>query len=82
MSFFSKWAYVKIELEIMGVVVDARYVQGKDYDKMFEFFKAVGKSQPYQWAIYVKRHFGKKTKYQRDRRRAIENEKRIQNRKR
>lgn len=68
MSFYLKWAYARIELEIMGVVVDARHVQGKDCEKTIEFFRAVGKCQPHEWAIFIKRHIGKKSLYQRERR--------------
>jgi hypothetical protein len=70
----SKWAYVRIELEIMGVVVDTRHVQGKDHERVLEFFKAVGKCQPYEWAVFVKRHIGKKSLYQRELRRRKERE--------
>lgn len=76
MSFYLKWAYSRVELEIMGVVVDTRHVQAKDCEKTIDFFVTVGKCQPYEWAVFVKRHIGKKTAYQRERRRKVENEKR------
>jgi len=72
----TKWAYVKIELEILGKVVDARYVLGKDYERIYQYLKTVGKFQPYEWAIFIKRHIGKKSLYQRKLRNRKEKERR------
>jgi hypothetical protein len=79
MLFYMNWAYARVELEIMGVVVDARHIQGKDCKKTIEFFTAVGKSQPYEWAVFIKRHIGKKSLYQRERRRKNDKLKRMGN---
>lgn len=76
MSFYSKWAYARVELEIMGVVVETRHVKGSDCQKTIDFLSAAGACQRYEWAVFVKRHIGKKTAYQRERRRRVENEKR------
>lgn len=74
MSFFHKWSYIRIELEINGVVTDTRFIQSIYYEKTLEYFRTLGKNQPFEWAIYVKRHIGKKSLYQRERRRKIERE--------
>jgi hypothetical protein len=74
MSFFHKWSYLRIELEINGIVTDTRFIQSKEYEKTFEFFKSLGENQRYEWAIFVKRHIGKKSQYQRERRRRIDRE--------
>jgi len=74
MSFFHKWSYLKIELEIDGIITDTRYIQSKEYESTFDYFKALGKNQRCEWAIFVKRHIGKKSQYQRKRRREIERE--------
>lgn len=76
MKKFPWWEYIKIELEINGIVTDTRYIRNKDYDRMLDFFRVLGKSQPYEWSIHVKRHIAKKSMYQRNRRRKIENDKR------
>lgn len=65
MSFYSKWAYVRVELEIMGVLVDTRHVRGSECENTIDFFRTVGKSQPYEWVVYIKRHIGNKTLRQR-----------------
>jgi hypothetical protein len=74
MSFFHKWSYLRIELEIAGIVTDTRFIQSKDYEKTLEYFRSLGKTQREEWFIYVKRHIGKKSQYQRERRRKIERE--------
>lgn len=76
MKKFPWWPYIRIELEILGVVTDTRFVQNKDYQRILNLFIAYGKTQPLEWAVFVKRHIGKKTQYQRERRRKVENEKR------
>lgn len=72
MSFFHKWSYLRIELEINGVVTETRFIQSKYYEETLAFFRSLGKNQPLEWAIYVKRHIGKKSLYQRERRRKKE----------
>lgn len=74
MSFFHKWSYLRIELEINGIVTETRFIQSKYYESTLAFFRLLGKNQPFEWAIYVKRHIGKKSLYQRERRRKKERE--------
>lgn len=74
MSFFHKWSYLRIELEINGIVTETRFIQSKYCEATLAFFRSLGKNQPWEWAIYVKRHIGKKSQYQRERRRKIERE--------
>jgi hypothetical protein len=74
MSFFHKWSYLRIELEINGIVTDTRFIQSKNYESTLAYFRSLGRSQRYEWAIFVKRHIGKKSQYQRERRRRIDRE--------
>jgi len=68
MSKISKWKYIRIELEILGKVTDVRFVQHKDYQRILNLFIAYGKTQPWEWAVFIKRHHPPKTIYQRQRR--------------
>ncbi len=70
------WNYIKIELEILGKVVDARFVPGYQYDNILAKFKRQGKAQPYEWAIYIKKHITIKNEYERKVQRDSENERR------
>ena len=65
MSQISKWKYIKIELEILGKVTDVRFVQQKDYQRVLNLFIAYGKTQPHEWAVFIKRHYHNRTIYQR-----------------
>jgi len=72
MSKIPNWKYIRIELEILGKVADVRFVQQKDYQRILNLFIAYGKTQPYEWAVFIKRHHPRKTLYQRQRRGKIE----------
>jgi len=65
MSKISKWKYIRIELEILGKVTDVRFVQQKDYQRILNLFIAYGKTQPWEWAVFIKRHYSRRTLYQR-----------------
>lgn len=65
MKKFPWWPYVRIELEICGIVAESRYVQNKDYQRILNLFIAYGKTQPYDWAVFVKRHICNKSLKQR-----------------
>lgn len=65
MSEISKWKYIRIELEILDIVTDVRYVQQKDYQRILNLFIAYGKTQPFAWAVFIKRHYSRRTLYQR-----------------
>jgi hypothetical protein len=76
MSKISKWKYIKIELEILGKVTEVRFVQQKDYLRILNLFIAYGKTQPDEWAVFIKRHNPPKTIYQRTWRNKVSKEKR------
>ncbi len=76
MSKISKWKYIKIELEILGIVTDVRYVQQKDYQRILNLFISYGKAQTEEWAVFIKRHNPPKTIYQRTWRNNVRKEKR------
>lgn len=78
MSKIHKWKYIKIELEILGKVEEVRVVQQKDYLRILNLFIAYGKTQPYSWAVFIKRHYSRKTLYQRQFNNRINAEKRRQ----
>lgn len=65
MSHIAKWKYIRIELEILGKVTDTRYVNQSNYQRILNLFIAYGKTQPYEWAVFIKRHYSRRTLYQR-----------------
>jgi len=66
MSKVHNWKYIKIELEILGKVVDVRIVRQKDYQRILNLFIAYGKTQHWAWAVFIKRHHSRRTLYQRE----------------
>jgi len=77
MSKIKSWKYIKIELEILGKVEEIRLVHQKDYQRILNLFIAYGKTQPYEWAVFIKRHNPRKTIYQRKWRSRRSKEKRM-----
>lgn len=65
MSHITKWKYIRIELEVLGKVTDIRYVHQKNYQRILNLFIAYGKTQPYEWSVFIKRHYSRKTLYER-----------------